>query len=275
MDHQQLYGCTETTGGITCSDLDDISIGRVGAPFYGLRIRLLDWPEGGYTVHDRPNPRGEIVVGGDTITKGYFKLPNQTKESYYQDQDQVDIQYHDEYQQSMIHWFKTGDIGEVFPNGTIRIIDRKKDLIKLQHGEYVSLGKIESELKSCPLVENICLYGEFECRRLIAFILPNVPKLKEISEEITISNHKTKKQEEDYPSLDEICSNQSVLDHVTGLIQKFCQEANLTRYETPERVKLCTDEWSVESGHLTATMKINRQNIFRIYREDIRMLMNQ
>ncbi len=57
-------------------------------------------------------------------------------------------------------FFKTGDIGQLLPSGSIKIIDRKKDLVKLQHGEYVSLGKVESNLKIHPLIENICVYGD-------------------------------------------------------------------------------------------------------------------
>ena len=57
-------------------------------------------------------------------------------------------------------WFRTGDVGELWEDGTLRIIDRKKDLVKLQLGEYVSLGKVESQLKTHPLVENICVYGD-------------------------------------------------------------------------------------------------------------------
>lgn len=58
---------------------------------------------------------GEIVIGGDVITKGYFKLPEQTAEAY-EERDGV-------------KWFKMGDIGEVYPNGTVKIVDRKKDLV--------------------------------------------------------------------------------------------------------------------------------------------------
>ena len=57
-------------------------------------------------------------------------------------------------------WFMTGDIGAFDADGVLRIIDRKKDLVKLQLGEYVSLGKVEAQLKTHPLVENICVYGD-------------------------------------------------------------------------------------------------------------------
>ncbi len=87
-----------------------------------------NWDEGGYRVSDSPNPRGEIVIASDAISLGYFELDEAIKESYYFENSDK--------------WFLTGDIGEIFPNGTFKLIDRKKDLIKLQFGEYVSLRKV-------------------------------------------------------------------------------------------------------------------------------------
>lgn len=108
--------------------MKDLSIGRIGVPLDGVKVRLVDWPEAGYSVHDKPYPRGELLVGGETITKGYYKLEDKTKESYEE--------------KDGIWWFKTGDIGEVNEFGSFRIIDRRKDLIKLQFGEYIALGKV-------------------------------------------------------------------------------------------------------------------------------------
>lgn len=87
---------------------------------------------GGYRVTDKPYPRGEIVVGGENITAGYYKNDTLTKESYKEEDG--------------IRWFYTGDIGEAHPDGSFKIIDRKKDLVKLQFGEYISLGKVSSKL---------------------------------------------------------------------------------------------------------------------------------
>ena len=77
---------------------------------------------------------------------GYFKNEKMTEENFFTEGGK--------------RWFRTGDVGELFEDGTLRIIDRKKDLVKLQLGEYVSLGKVESQLKTHPLVENICVYGD-------------------------------------------------------------------------------------------------------------------
>ena len=135
----QGYGLTETAAGATLMDFEDFSTGRVGAPLSGVPIKLVNWVDGNYHISDKPNPRGEIVIGGDCVTAGYFKNEEQTKASYFEEGGQ--------------RWFCTGDIGEIFPDGTIKIIDRKKDLVKLQFGEYVSLGKVSdrSALNSSAL----------------------------------------------------------------------------------------------------------------------------
>ena len=86
----------------------------------GLQVKLTDWEEGNYKVVDSPNPRGEIVLGGDPIAKGYFKMPEKTKEDFFEENG--------------TRWFRTGDIGEFDQFGQLRIVDRKKDLVKLQLG---------------------------------------------------------------------------------------------------------------------------------------------
>lgn len=70
-------------------------------------------------------------------------------------------------------WFRSGDIGQLEPNGNVKIIDRKKDLVKLQFGEYVSLGKVEAVLKTCSVVENICIYGEPTKSYCVALLCPD------------------------------------------------------------------------------------------------------
>ena len=107
----------------------DLAYGECGVPFHSVKYYLKDWPEGGYSANDTPNPRGEIVLGGPVVANGYYKMDEETAESFKVDSDGT-------------RWFETGDIGEVMPNGTLKIIDRKKDLTKLANGEFVSLGKV-------------------------------------------------------------------------------------------------------------------------------------
>jgi len=108
----------------------DLQYGGCGVPLSSASFYLKDWPEGGYHTTDKPNPRGEIVIGGDIVAAGYYKMPKETAECFKVDPSDG------------TRWFESGDIGEVLPDGTLRIIDRKKDLTKLANGEFVSLGKV-------------------------------------------------------------------------------------------------------------------------------------
>ena len=109
-------------------DVEDLTCGLIGAPLFNVKIKLIDWEEGNYRVTDKPNSRGEAVVGGHNIAVGYYKLEELTNETFEL--------------RDGIRWFKTGDIVEVNADGLFRIIDRKKDFVKLQFGEYISLGKV-------------------------------------------------------------------------------------------------------------------------------------
>lgn len=66
--------------------------------------------------------------------------------------------------------------------------DRKKDLVKLQAGEYVSLGKVEAELKTCPVVENICVYGDSSKHFTVALVVPNQKQLEDLALKQGMSN---------------------------------------------------------------------------------------
>ena len=127
----------------------------------------MNWEEGNYRVTDKPHPRGEIYIGGPNVAAGYYNNPDKTQEEFFTDEEGR-------------RWFKTGDIGRFEEDGTLRIIDRKKDLVKLQFGEYVSLGKVESVLKGCPVVANVCIFGDSTKSYVVAVICP----VKEILVEI-------------------------------------------------------------------------------------------
>jgi long-chain acyl-CoA synthetase len=163
----QAYALTETCAGGTAQRYFDTDTNVCGGLMQYSQIRLVNWEEGSYYNEDKPNPRGEIHIGGDTVALGYYKLPELTKESFY---------YH-----NGVRYFATGDIGEMFPNGTLRIIDRKKDLVKLQGGEYVSLNKVEICLKLLPFVESCCVYANPLYTYCIVFVCPNMEKLQVVN----------------------------------------------------------------------------------------------
>ena len=98
---------------------------------------------------------------------GYYLNEEKTKEEFYDEDD--------------IRWFRTGDIGQVEADGVIRIIDRKKDLVKLQHGEYISYGKVEAILKTSSIVESICMYADPNHTYAVAVVVPSISELATLS----------------------------------------------------------------------------------------------
>merc|ERR1719240_1464812 len=87
-----------------------------------------------------------------------------------------------------IRFFCSGDIGQITPEGTLMIIDRKKDLVKLQQGEYVALSKVEGVLKLCPVVEYPMVYAESTRDFCIALICPNHIALKALAKDMGVAN---------------------------------------------------------------------------------------
>uniref|UniRef100_A0A1B6E8J8 long-chain-fatty-acid--CoA ligase n=1 Tax=Clastoptera arizonana TaxID=38151 RepID=A0A1B6E8J8_9HEMI len=242
----QGYGLTETCSCATVMDSCDRTTGRAGAPATVCDIRLVDWEEGKYKVSDKPFPRGEIVIGGGNISPGYYKNPEKTKEDFFEMDGR--------------RWFKTGDIGEVHEDGVVKIIDRKKDLVKLQAGEYVSLGKVEAELKTCPVVENICVYGDASKDYTVALVVPNPSHLANIAARLNLSSS---------TPFDQLCSNPQVEKIVLGELAEHGKKCKLEKFEIPAAVKLCTEVWSPDMGLVTAAFKLKRKDIQERYQHEI------
>ncbi|KAG6441112.1 hypothetical protein O3G_MSEX001677 [Manduca sexta] len=242
------YGLTETTSCATVMDPHDRSTGRVGAPTTGTDLTLLNWEEGNYRVTNKPFPQGEIVIGGDCVAEGYYKNPQKTKEEF------LDVDGR--------RWFRSGDIGELHHDGCIKIIDRKKDLVKLQAGEYVSLGKVEAELKTCPIVENICVYGDSSKTYTVALLVPNPQHLADLAGRVGL------------PEMDfeQLCQNSSVEKAVVKELADHARKCGLEKFEVPAAVKLCTEVWSPDMGLVTAAFKIKRKDIQERYKEDIKRM---
>ena len=241
----QGYGLTETTSCATVMDKHDRSTGRVGGPTTICDIRLENWEEAGYRVTDTPYPRGEILIGGENVSAGYYKLPDKTKEDFF---------YKDGKQ-----WFRTGDIGEFHEDGCIKIIDRKKDLVKLQLGEYVSLGKVEAELKTCPVVENICVYGDSHKSYTVALVVPNQYYLEQIANDLGITGK----------NLEELCDDPNIEKAVLQELVEQAKKCNLQRFEIPGAVKLCAEQWSPDMGLVTAAFKLKRKAVQERYQHEI------
>ncbi|XP_075797046.1 long-chain-fatty-acid--CoA ligase 4 isoform X1 [Pelodiscus sinensis] len=240
----QGYGLTETCGAGTITEVSDYSTGRVGAPLICCEIKLRDWQEGGYTCRDKPNPRGEIIIGGPNVSMGYFKSEEKTEDFSVDENGQ--------------RWFCTGDIGEFHPDGCLQIIDRKKDLVKLQAGEYVSLGKVEAALKNCPLIDNICAYAKSDQSYVISFVVPNQKKLTVLAEQKGVQG-----------TWVEICNNPIMEAEILQEIKEVADKMKLERFEIPIKVRLSPEPWTPETGLVTDAFKLKRKELKNHYLNDI------
>jgi long-chain acyl-CoA synthetase len=117
-------------------------------------IKLRDVADMGYLSTNKPCPTGEVLVRGANIFSGYFKNEKATAETLENG------------------WISTGDIGRWNPNGTLSIIDRKKNLFKLSQGEYIAAEKIEVAYAKSPVVGQIWVYGNSYKSFCLAVVVP-------------------------------------------------------------------------------------------------------
>ncbi|XP_065786538.1 fatty acid CoA ligase Acsl3 isoform X2 [Muntiacus reevesi] len=201
--------------------------------------------EGGYFNTDKPHPRGEILIGGQNVTMGYYKNEAKTKADFFEDENGQ-------------RWLCTGDIGEFDPDGCLKIIDRKKDLVKLQAGEYVSLGKVEAALKNLPLIDNICAYANSYHSYVIGFVVPNQKELTELARKKGLTG-----------TWEELCNSSEMENEVLKVLSEAAVSASLEKFEIPVKIRLSPEPWTPETGLVTDAFKLKRKELKTHYQADI------
>lgn len=263
----QCYGLTETCAAGTSQLPNHTDTETVGSVIQCMEFRLVDWPEANYKNTDKPNPRGEIYLGGGNVAIGYYNMPEKTKEDFKLING--------------VRYFATGDIGELLPNGNLKIIDRKKDLVKLSTGEYVSLNKVESVLKLLPFVDNCCVIAEPTKSNCVCLVGPNHKKIIEyLSGDQKKANQQLEDKLNEYNSIDEKSDElNKILDANSKLIEKLikaaydhCLKQGLDRFEIPTKLKFVKEIWTPDSGLVTDSLKLKRKNIEQFYKSEIDIL---
>ncbi|KAK6137291.1 hypothetical protein DH2020_028963 [Rehmannia glutinosa] len=191
----QGYGLTETCAGTFVTIPDELAqLGTVGPPVPNVDVCLESVPEMGYDACSR-TPRGEVCIRGDTLFSGYYKREDLTKEVF------VD------------GWFHTGDIGEWQADGSLKIIDRKKNIFKLSQGEYVAVENLENVYGRVPDIDSIWVYGNSFESFLVAIINPNQQAVERWAEQNGISG--------DFNAL---CENPKVKEYFLGELARIAKE---------------------------------------------------
>ena len=224
------------------------SVGRVGPPAHDVHIKLVSW--GDYRVTDRPYPRGVIHIGGDNVSVGYYNDEKRTGLKFSTDDEGR-------------HWYKTGDIGQFEADGTLRIIDRRKDLHRLRSGQCVRPALVECVLKGCPVVANVCLFCDSSKSQVVAIVCP----VKEILTDIAARLGKKDL------AWEEMVQDKDVTRAVLREMQDHAKKSGIVKeFEIPSAVMVTGIEWLPDSGLITATMKVRRESLRNFYEKDIEQM---
>ncbi|PSS06077.1 Long chain acyl-CoA synthetase [Actinidia chinensis var. chinensis] len=239
----QGYGLTENCGLATVGFPDEMSmLGTVGPPFVYSELRLEEVPEMGYDPLGNP-PRGEICLRGKAAFAGYYKNPELTGETLRDG------------------WFHTGDIGEILPNGAVKIIDRKKHLIKLSQGEYVALEYLEKVYSITPIVEDIWVYGDSFKSMLVAVVV------------LHEDNTRSWANQNGYKgSLSELCSLNQLQEYVLLELKSTAERNKLRGFENIKGVILEPQPFDGERDLVTPTLKKRREKLLKCYKGEIEEL---
>ena len=182
---------------------------------------------------------GELEVRGPSVFHRYWNKPEATAKEFTED-----------------GWFKTGDIGNIDADGFLSITDRKKEILKTSGGKMIAPGPIEGKLKANTLVAQADVVGDkhkFAC----VLISPNFDALEKWAKAQGVSAT-------DHAAL--------VKDpKVTKEYERIVEEVNKTlgHHETLKRVTVVPDDWTIESGELTPSMKVKRRIVEKKYENEI------
>lgn len=217
------YGLTETTATVSCDWHDyPVSIGSVGRVLDGIEIKFGD--------------NNEILLKGDTITKGYYRKAEVTAQAIDAD-----------------GWFHTGDSGYI-KDGELFLTDRIKDLFKTSNGKYISPQALESKFVVDRFIDEIAIIAD-ERKFVSALVIPDYKLLEQWAAENAIS----------VGSREELCNNPLVIEMVLNRISMLQQE--FAHYEQVKRITLLPKPFSMEKGELTNTLKMRRPIIAQNYKE--------
>ena len=265
------YAMTETTGLLALMVPDQWESDSDGAIAASSEVKLVSFPEAGYSVLDKPHPRGEIWIRGRNVSRGYYgpEGEKETAESWIEDERG--------------RWLMTGDIGEfeffdsapVVTTGgdtnrewygikRLRVIDRKKNLVKTSKGEYVALEKLEAFYRSTPIVGNLCVMASSDCPKPLAVVYPIPAQLRKLATQLG--------KDGAHAEYEELLTDPEVTSAVLKDMLVAGRQAGFVSIELLESVVLVGpehEEWTPENGLLTSARKVERRNIRKEYAEKV------
>uniref|UniRef100_A0A8C3FF99 Arachidonate--CoA ligase n=1 Tax=Chrysemys picta bellii TaxID=8478 RepID=A0A8C3FF99_CHRPI len=237
----EAYGQTECAAGCTFTVPGDCTSGHVGAPLPCNILKLEDVADMNYFSS---NNEGEVCIKGPNVFKGYLKDPEKTAEAIDTD-----------------GWLHTGDIGKWMPNGTLKIIDRKKNIFKLAQGEYIAPEKIENVyIRSAPVAQ-VFVHGESLKSSLVGVVVPDPEVLPKFAAKLGIKG-----------SSEEIYKNSVLKKAILEDMVKVGRDAGLKSFEQVKDIYIHPEMFTIEQGLLTPTLKAKRAELSKYFQTQIEAL---
>jgi long-chain acyl-CoA synthetase len=230
------YGLTETTPAVTMNCPAAHRPGSVGRPIDQVRVEIdkLFLEEGA--------DDGEIIVHGPNVMKGYHNKPDATREVMTTDGG-----------------FRTGDRGRLDEDGYLFITGRIKEQYKLENGKYVFPTALEEEIRLLPWVENAMIYGEGKPYN-VCMIIPDF---------LVLAKYARENQLPDDPAL--LVADSGIQDMIAQAITAFLK-GKFGGYEIPRKFLWVREDFSLENGTLTQTMKLKRRRVLEQYQDQLEAL---
>jgi long-chain acyl-CoA synthetase len=222
------YGLTETSPVVSTETEKARKVGTVGRPIPNVEVRIAD--------------DGEILVRGPCVMRGYYHLPEETRETFTAD-----------------GWLRTGDIGHLDEDGFLAVTDRKKDLLKTAGGKFVAPQPIENRLKSSPFISNAVVLGDRR-KFVAALIVPNFANVAAHAREAGVA----------VSSPAEMAAHPWVRELIAGEVERLTR--GFAQWEKIKRFGLLDRDFTFEQGEMTFTLKLKRRVVEQRYQEEIARL---
>jgi len=258
----QGYGLTETCGGSTIQHPFDNAVGIAGSPLSSCELTLHSEPEitdangKPYMCSDKVHAdgtechgRGEVWIRGPSLTSGYFKMKEKTAEDFDEN-----------------GWFHTGDIGMFTPSGQLKIVDRKKNLVKLKGGEYVALELINVTYNNADIINadagGVCSYADHEIDRPVLFAQCKRQPLLDLAADAGVTGK----------SDEELCRDPKVMAALKVKLDAVAKEHKLPALMHAAAVMPVLEPWTPANGCLTGTSKLVAKGVYKLHEKDLKML---